>query len=179
MKSSSHTAVLVTLLAASPLAFQGDPSTQRDSLSAMTRSCQDQMTSMRAGVDRLLQRVNEARQFGDPAIMRAALDEAEKHLAAQRERSADCMQIMDMMASMQAGGMSAMGGGMAQGQQPAGTAGMQGMMQGACCPPGRGLYGAAAIAAWTGGALLFLATLAVLGALALFLWRQAQATPAR
>ena len=85
------------------------------SMGDMMKGCREHCQQTSASIDRLMQRMDEAKQSNDPTKMRAALDEAQKPLADMRQHMSMCMNMMGMMQKMHGtggmmGGMGMMGG---------------------------------------------------------------------
>jgi small-conductance mechanosensitive channel len=95
------------LLGGSAIAQQDQqqrPSTTQEkpqmSMDDMMEGCREHCQQTSASIDRLMQRMDEARQSNDPAKMRAMLDEAQKPLADMKQHMNMCMNMMGMMQKM-------------------------------------------------------------------------------
>lgn len=132
-----------------------------------TASMADMMMHCRASsesIDQVTRIIGDASGSDDPAMMRAALQEAQKRLPGLQQQMSSCMSMMGGMNEMRPGPESEGTSGMMQPE----TQGMMGGM--VCCPPA----GVAGVLAVTIGGLLALSLAAALVALTVFLLKRSQ-----
>ena len=76
------------------------------SMDAMMKQCSEHHQAMTKDIDEANKTLEGAKQSNDAAKMRAAIDEAQKHLASMKEHMSMCGNMMNMMQKMQGmGGM--------------------------------------------------------------------------
>ena len=61
------------------------------------RLCKEHHESAMKSVDQMMKMMDGAKQSNDPAKMRSALDQSQKHLGEMKEHMAMCGNMMDMM----------------------------------------------------------------------------------
>lgn len=72
----------------------------------MMKGCREHCQATTKSIDQMTKMMDEAKASNDPAKMRAALDQAQKPLAAMKEHMNMCMNMMSMMEKMHGkGGM--------------------------------------------------------------------------
>jgi mevalonate kinase len=75
-------------------------------MDAMMKECGRHHQDMMKSIDEMTKMMEGAKQSNDPAKMRAAIDQSQKHLAEMKEHMASCRNMMSMMEKMQGmGGM--------------------------------------------------------------------------
>lgn len=84
-------------------------STGKMSMDDMMKHCKEHHQSAMKSIDQMTKVMDGAKQSNDPAKMRSALDQSQKHLAQMKEQMTMCGNMMNMMEKMH--GM----GGMMQG----------------------------------------------------------------
>lgn len=87
-------------------------STEKMSVDEMMKRCSEHHQAMTKSVDQMSKILETAKQSNDPGKMRAAIDQAQKHLSAMKEHMAMCGNMMSMMEKMD--GM----GGLMKGKSP-------------------------------------------------------------
>jgi phage shock protein A len=70
------------------------------SMDEMMKECREHHQSMTKSVDQLSKTLEGAKQSNDPAKMRAAIDQAQKHLSEMKEHMSMCGNMMSMMEKM-------------------------------------------------------------------------------
>lgn len=72
----------------------------------MMQDCKEHHQSAMKSMDEISKILEDAKQSNDPAKMRSALDESQKHVSEMKEHMATCGNMMSMMEKMQGmGGM--------------------------------------------------------------------------
>ena len=84
-------------------------STGKMSMDDMMKHCKEHHQSAMKSIDQMTKVMDGAKQSNDPAKMRSALDQSQKHLGQMKEQMTMCGKMMNMMEKMH--GM----GGMMQG----------------------------------------------------------------
>lgn len=157
--------VLAGLLIASSAQAQQQPA----------MSTNDMMTPCREfsseSIDQVMAMMSDAERSNDHAMMRQALQEAQKRLKGTRQHMSSCMSMMERMEQMQGGRQAEGTSGMMQESQGV----QQGMLGMFCCPPA----GVAGVAAMAIGSLLALSLTAALIALTVFLWNRSRTARTR
>lgn len=90
------------------------------SMDDMMKNCREHCEATSTSIDQMSSAMNNATQSNEPSKMRAAIDQAQKPLAAMKDHMKMCMDMMSMMQSMHGmGGMMGGGrmGGMMSGQK--------------------------------------------------------------
>lgn len=76
------------------------------SMDEMMKQCSEHHQAMTKSVDQLSKTLETAKQSNDPAKMRAAIDQTQKHLSEMKEHMSMCGNMMSMMEKMHGmGGM--------------------------------------------------------------------------
>jgi hypothetical protein len=76
------------------------------SMDEMMKKCNEHHQAMTKSVDQLSKTLEAAKQSNDPAKMRAAIDQTQKHLSEMKEHMSMCGNMMSMMEKKQGmGGM--------------------------------------------------------------------------
>lgn len=92
--------LMVTSLVA---AQQPGMSGHMPSMGNMMQECRTHCQETTASIDQMMTTMHQAQQSNDPAQMRAALEQAQKPLAAMKDHMAQCMNMMSMMQQMPGG----------------------------------------------------------------------------
>jgi hypothetical protein len=71
------------------------------SMDEMMKQCSEHHQAMTKSVDQLSKTLEAAKQSNDPAKMRAAIDQTQKHLSEMKEHMNMCGNMMSMMEKMQ------------------------------------------------------------------------------
>jgi hypothetical protein len=76
------------------------------SMGGMMKECNEHHQAMTKSIDEASKTLEGAKQSNDPAKMRAAIDQTQKHLASMKEHMSMCGNMMNMMQKMHGmGGM--------------------------------------------------------------------------
>ena len=93
------TLMVMSLVAAQQPGMSGHMS----SMGNMMQECRSHCQETTASIDQMMTTISQAQQSNDPAQMRAALEQAQKPLAAMKDHMAQCMNMMSMMQQMPGG----------------------------------------------------------------------------
>ena len=82
-------------------AQKGEMKSTGMSMEGMMKECNDHHQAITKGIDEATKTLEGAKQSNDPAKMRAAIDQVQKHLTEMKEHMAMCSNMMSMMEKME------------------------------------------------------------------------------
>jgi Ferritin-like domain len=82
-------------------AQKGEMKSMGMSMEGMMKECREHHQAMTKSIDQMSKTLEGTKQSNDPAKMRAAIDQAQKHLAEMKEHMAMCSKMMGMMEKME------------------------------------------------------------------------------
>jgi len=111
LKEIKMTAVMIFALASALAAItaaqqpnepsqQKQPGKQMMMMDEMMKECRKHCQETARSIDQTMKTLEEANQSNDPAMMRAANDQARKTLTEMKNHMSMCMNMMDMMEKM-------------------------------------------------------------------------------